>query len=197
MASQTYIIVGLGNPGEKYSGTRHNIGFKVVDAIAADFSATMFVDKWDALTAKMNLGSTTIHLVKPTTYMNLSGRAVAKFVDFYKIQLSHLLVIHDDIDMRTARLKLVKGGGTGGHNGIRSIVECLGGNEFYRLKIGIGRPGKDNVSAEIPVERYVLTQFNDEEKERISVRMPDIINGFRRFIEDDPRGSMNFLNSFK
>ena len=195
---QTFLFVGLGNPGEKYSGTRHNVGFDVIDAMAAGYAdGDSFVQKWDALAMKVSLWGATIHLVKPQTYMNLSGRAVARYLDFYKVPLDSMVVIHDDLDMRTGRLKLVSGGGTGGHHGIRSIVESIGDNKFYRLKIGIGRPGSGSGLVQIPVEKYVLTSFCPEEATLITERMTDILTGLRKFVEDTPLQSMNYLNSFK
>jgi PTH1 family peptidyl-tRNA hydrolase len=197
MPSETFLIVGLGNPGEKYAGTRHNIGFDAVDAIARQGNASAFILKWEAMTARMTMGVATVHLVKPLTYMNLSGKAVARFIDFYKIPLTSLIVIHDDIDMKTGRLKLVLGGGTGGHNGIRSIVGSIGSNDFYRLKIGIGRPGSGSISSQVPVEKYVLTPFQQEEASLIAERMNEVTVGLRKFIEGNALQSMNFLNSFK
>lgn len=197
MSSDTYLFVGLGNPGSKYHGTRHNIGFTVADALADANGTSADLQKWDGLTAKIMLDGSTIHVVKPMTYMNLSGRAVAKFVDFYRIPLDRVIVVHDDLDMHLGRLKLVAGGGTGGHNGIRSLVDCIGGKDFYRLKIGIGRPGSGDVHADIPVERFVLTSFQDEEAEIIEKRMADIIKGLDLFFEGDARAAMNYLNRFK
>ncbi len=197
MSQNNYILVGLGNPGRKYSGTRHNIGFDVVDMVARDSGQIIEIEKWDSLTAKISLWGCTIHLVKPMTYMNLSGKAVARFVQFYKIPLDRLIVVHDDLDMTTGRLKLVKGGGAGGHNGIRSIVQSLGEKEFFRLKIGIGRPGNGLTSVEMPVEKYVLTGFYAEESEIIEKRLPIILDGLRKYFEYDFAKSMNFLNSFK
>lgn len=197
MSSDPYIMVGLGNPGAKYNGTRHNIGFEVMDAVAKDKSTAIALEKWESLTGKLVLGSTTVHLVKPMTYMNLSGKAVARFVDFYKVPLEKIIVVHDDLDMNPGRLKVVAGGGTGGHNGIRSIVNHLGGNGFFRLKIGIGRPGTGNTHADIPVDRYVLTPFQNEEASLIRERMVDIINGLELFFAGNVSRAMNFLNSFK
>ena len=197
MSSDPYIMVGLGNPGAKYLGTRHNIGFEVVDAMAKDKDTAIALEKWESLTAKIILGGTTVHLIKPMTYMNLSGKSVARFVDFFKVSPEKIIVIHDDLDMKPGRLKVVAGGGTGGHNGIRSIVDHLGINDFYRLKIGIGRPGTGNVHADIPVDRYVLTSFQNDENDLIQERIGDIIKGLELFFGGDVSGAMNFLNSFK
>lgn len=197
MAAENYILAGLGNPGEKYAGSRHNIGFEVIDAFSAHLKAAVATSKWDALYAKTAVNDATVHLVKPMTYMNLSGRAVSRFVEFYKIPINRLVVVHDDLDMKVGRLKLVRGGGAGGHNGIRSLVDSLGSAEFYRLKIGIGRPGSGSVPAEIPVERFVLTRFSEEENRHISDRFATMVNGLKTLIDGEPLRAMNFLNSFK
>lgn len=197
MSSDPYIMVGLGNPGTKYQGTRHNIGFEVVDALAKDKDTAVAIEKWDSLTGKVMFEDTTVYLVKPLTYMNLSGKAVARFVDFFKVPLEKIIVIHDDLDMKPGRRKIVSGGGTGGHNGIRSIVTHLGANGFYRLKIGIGRPGSGNAHAGIPVDRYVLTSFQDDELNVIQNRIADILKGLEIFFAGEVSGAMNFLNSFK
>ena len=197
MSSDPYIMVGLGNPGAKYDGTRHNIGFAVVDAMAKNRNTDINTEKWDSLTGKLMLGETTVHLVKPMTYMNLSGKAVARYVDFFKVPLEKIIVVHDDLDMKPGRLKIVSGGGAGGHNGIRSLVNYLGGNDFYRLKIGIGRPGSGNAHPDIPVDRYVLSSFQDEELKIIQNRIVDILKGLEMFFAGEVAGAMNFLNSFK
>lgn len=197
MNSETYILVGLGNPGEKYRGTRHNVGFEVVDELARKNGTDISAQKWDALTAKFFFEGATVHIVKPMTYMNLSGKSVARFTDFYKIEPGKLIVVHDDLDMNIGRLKLVHGGGAGGHNGIRSIVNCLGTKEFYRLKIGIGRPGSGSAPAEMAVEKYVLTSFDTAESDHIKNRISDVLKGLERFFQGEPARAMNFLNSFK
>ena len=196
MKADTFLFVGLGNPGTQYDGTRHNIGFDIVDAFAKENNETLSLQKWDGLTAKLLVDGQTIHLVKPMTYMNLSGKSVARYVDFYKIDPENLLVIHDDLDMHLGRMKLVKGG-TGGHNGIRSLVASLGFNNFHRLKIGIGRPGGESGDGRIPVERYVLTRFSSDERAILQERSQVMVEGLEMFLRQGPLKSMNFLNSFK
>lgn len=197
MGEDTFILVGLGNPGERYSGTRHNIGFMIVDEFARQYDCPVNLEKWEALSARISLFDRKVCFVKPLTYMNLSGKAVSRFFDFYKIPLQNLLVIHDDLDMRPGRVKLTLGGGHGGHNGIRSLVQYLGGKEFYRLKIGIGRPGQDLVHPDIPVEDYVLGKLSKEEKEKVAGRMETLVQGIRYFLQDDVSKAMNLLNSLK
>lgn len=197
MGAVPYILVGLGNPGDKYVQTRHNIGFDVIDAFAGSQKAEIVAEKWDGLTAKIKYRDMTIHLVKPMTYMNLSGKSVSRYVDFFKVPPERLMVVHDDLDMKPGRLKLVKGGGTGGHNGIRSIISSIGSPEFYRLKVGIGRPGVGDTPEEMPVDRYVLTSFSRYEAKIIEERMDEILKGLEIFFSGEPSRAMNFLNSFK
>lgn len=129
--------------------------------------------------------------------MNLSGKAVARYVDFYKVEPDRVLVIHDDLDMNPGRVKLVAGGGAGGHNGIRSLVEWLGTGNFLRLKLGIGRPGKLGVHPEIPVEKYVLAPFSPDEKKLLDERMDSIEKGLEYLVCDGLSKAMNLLNSIK
>ncbi len=197
MGDNTFLIAGLGNPGSQYDGTRHNIGYMVVDELASRFNFNLGIDKWESNSARQRLWGNNICFVKPMTYMNLSGRAIAKFVGFYKLPLERIVVVHDDLDMKTGRLKLVKGGGPGGHNGIRSLIQSLGTRDFYRLKIGIGRPGQGDVHPDFPVEKYVLTQFDSDGLRIIEERYDPIIEGLKCFIQFDAARAMGYLNSFK
>ena len=197
MGEETFIIVGLGNPGAKYIGTRHNIGFMVVDELAGRCKSSLTLEKWDSLSLRVSIFGAKVCLVKPLTYMNVSGKAVARFVDFYKTPLHRLLVVHDDIDMKPGRIKLICGGGSGGHNGVRSLVQHLGGNDFFRLKIGIGRPGQGSIHSDMPVEHYVLAQLSGEERETLVGRMDSLIQGVELFLQDDAGKAMNLLNGLK
>jgi peptidyl-tRNA hydrolase, PTH1 family len=197
MGEETFIIAGLGNPGQRYSGTRHNIGFMVVDELAGKWNCALNLEKWESFTARISLFGQKVCLVKPMTYMNVSGRAIARFVDFYKVPSHRLLVVHDDLDMKLGRIKLIAGGGHGGHNGVRSLIQHLGDKEFFRLKIGIGRPGQDSVHPDIPVEDYVLTQFSDEEQGIVAGRMAPLIQGVEYFLQDNISKAMNLLNVLK
>lgn len=197
MEGNDYLVVGLGNPGGQYRFNRHNVGFHVVDELSMRLGYSMFQEKWNALSLSLSLGGEKIHLVKPSTFMNLSGRAVAQYYRFFKITPDHLLVIHDDLDMTCGRIKLVKGGGAGGHNGIKSLVECLGTKDFYRLKVGIGRPGKGEVPVEIPIERYVLSDFSEAEMAFINTRYSAIEEGVSLFFKEKPDLAMGLLNGLK
>lgn len=197
MEKRDFIIVGLGNPGEQYCSTRHNVGFFVVDELARRWNSTISLNKWNAQYVSLLIEKEKVHLVKPLTFMNLSGRAVVNFFRFYKVIPENLLVVHDDIDMAPGRVKLVKGGGAGGHNGIKSIIETLGIKDFYRLKIGIGRPGNGIVHPDFPVDKYVLGNFTKEELEHLQSRYEHLEEGIRLFLLGSPPKAMNILNGLK
>ncbi|TKB27971.1 aminoacyl-tRNA hydrolase [Desulfopila sp. IMCC35006] len=197
MEKQDFIIVGLGNPGAQYQGTRHNVGFFVVDELARRWNASDFLEKWQAQCVSLPMGGEKVHLIKPLTFMNRSGRAVGQFYRFYKTTPDQLLVVHDDLDMAPGRIKLVKGGGAGGHNGIKSLVESLGTPEFYRLKIGIGRPGNGDVHPDFPVDKYVLGNFTDGELEVLQSRYDSFAAGIHLFLQGQVAKAMNLLNSLK
>lgn len=156
------VIVGLGNPGSKYEGTRHNAGFMVIDRLADQWNIDVKQAKFRSVVGEGRVGSEKILLVKPVTYMNLSGEAVHQVVDFYKIDLDDLLVIYDDLDLPPGKIRLRQKGSAGGHNGIKSIISHLGTQEFNRIKVGIGRPGPGG-----DVVSYVLSPFSNEQKEEV------------------------------
>lgn len=197
MNENLFLVVGLGNPGGEYAATRHNAGFMVVDELARRFGASLDHEKWQAYFVQLALWGNKVCLLKPNTYMNLSGKAVARYVDFYKIRPEQILVVHDDLDMVPGRVKLVAGGGTGGHNGIRSLVECLGTRDFLRLKLGIGRPGRLGLSSGMPVEKYVLAPFSPDEKILLEQRMGSIEKGLEYLLCDGIAKAMNLLNTLK
>ncbi len=197
MAQTDFVIVGLGNPGQPYTDTRHNAGFLVVDELARRWGCTLATEKWHARFCRLDRWGRGIALLEPLTFMNLSGKAVAEFVRFYKIEPTSIVVIHDDIDMAPGRLKLVYGGGAGGHNGIKSISQSLGSGEYYRLKVGIGRPGKGDVHPQVPVESYVLSPFGATEYGDLLTRIPLIEEGLEFLTAANPAKSMNLLNGIK
>ena len=141
------VIVGLGNPGPKYTETRHNAGFWFIEEVARHYSATFRLDKkFHGEVAKISIAGKDIWLLKPDTFMNLSGRSVQSLLSFYRITAEQLLVAHDEIDLDPGTAKLKTGGGHGGHNGLRDIINQLGTKDFHRLRIGVGHPGsKDQV----------------------------------------------------
>ncbi|QGY01429.1 aminoacyl-tRNA hydrolase [Methylobacterium mesophilicum SR1.6/6] len=152
------LIVGLGNPGARYAGNRHNIGFLAVDAIARQHRASPFRHRFQGEAAEVVLGTERAILLKPTTFMNESGRAVAEAQRFYKIPLADVIVLHDELDLAPAKLRVKVGGGNAGHNGLRSITaQC--GNDYRRVRLGIGHPGDKAL-----VHSYVLNDFGKAEQ---------------------------------
>ena len=157
------LIVGLGNPGKEYEKTRHNAGFRWVDAIAERKHASWKREtKFSGYTAKVTEDGQDFALLKPATYMNESGRSVAAFLRFFRIEPARMLIVHDELDLPPGTVKLKKGGGTGGHNGLTDIVEALDTKDFWRLRIGIGHPGHKDLVAD-----YVLHESRREEREAI------------------------------
>lgn len=162
----SYLVAGLGNPGKEYENTRHNIGFMTVDKLARDYGVKISAKKFNALFSDIRIGTKSVILAKPQTFMNKSGNAIRNIRDYYKIQSRDIIVVHDDIDLAMGQIKIKQKGGHGGHNGIRSIMEVLGGGEFIRLRIGIGRSESGN-----NVTNHVLGEFTNKEKEFL----PEII----------------------
>ena len=174
------LIVGLGNPDSKYDNTRHNVGFMLLDYI---FSKDSFVlnKKMNAMEFITNINGEKIVVIKPMTYMNLSGDAVSKYLNFYKIDVSDMMVIQDDLDMPLGNIKLLFNRGAGGHNGIKDIVLKSGSRNFLRVKIGIG---KSNL---IDTKDYVLGKFTNSDKEIINsvfFEIRDIVNDYVNFNTD-------------
>ncbi|MFO7885982.1 MAG: aminoacyl-tRNA hydrolase [Desulfobacteraceae bacterium] len=135
-----FMMAGLGNPGEKYAGTRHNIGFLVIDELAAMFSLSLEKSRFDALYTRGRINGAGLVLAKPLSYMNRSGFPLQRLSSYYKIPLENIIIIHDDLDLEFGKVKIVKKRGHGGHNGIRSIVEAFGSKDFIRVRVGVGRP---------------------------------------------------------
>ncbi len=189
-----YLIVGLGNPGSKYRLTRHNAGFMVVDELAERLGTTFREVKTAPARqeAEARLDGKRMMLLKPMTYMNRSGDAVARLVKYFKIPLDNLLVIQDDLDMEPGRIKLVRSGGAGGHNGIRSIIASIGSKEFPRLKIGIGRP-----DGPMPVDRYVLSRFGADELSLYDQVVKEAAGAAECFVERGLQEAMNRYNGKK
>lgn len=138
----SWLIVGLGNPGEKYENTRHNVGFQVVDELAERQNAPVQKLKFKALTNLLTISGERVLVMKPVTYMNLSGEAVRPAMDFYKIPADHVLVIYDDVSLPVGKIRVRPSGSAGGHNGIKNIIAHLGTQDFPRIKIGTGAPGE-------------------------------------------------------
>lgn len=165
--TETRLIVGLGNPGEKYAGSRHNIGFMCLDRFAQDRDLVFTRSQSRAKIAEGRIGNHDVVLAKPHTFMNLSGESVGRLVRKLKVKTENLIIIHDDLDLPSGRIRIRLGGSSAGHKGINSIVAHLGGNqEFIRVRIGIGRPNglESGKSDEDEVITYVLGTFSAEEK---------------------------------
>ena len=158
-----FAIIGLGNPGQKYQNTRHNIGFRVVDALHGRFaSGAQFLEKFGCLYAKENIRENSAILVKPQKYMNLSGQTAVPLINFFKIPPQDVIVIHDDLDLPLGRIRIRRSGSSGGHNGVQDLINVLGTTDFYRVRIGVGRP-QSTADAE-DVVNWVLSGFRSEEK---------------------------------
>jgi PTH1 family peptidyl-tRNA hydrolase len=150
------LVAGLGNPGREYEQTRHNAGWLVVDELAKRHGGS-FRSKFSGQLSEVRFGDKKVALVKPETYMNESGRSIAAAARFFKVDPWALLVVHDDVDLEPERLQARLGGGLAGHNGLRSIAQALGTNEFLRLRIGVGRPGRGDRRS---ISDYVLSKFD-------------------------------------
>ena len=153
------LVTGLGNPGREYERTRHNVGWLVVDELARRQGAS-WRSKFSGSLAEIRVGDTRLALLKPETYMNESGRSVGAAARFFKVPADSLLVVHDDVDLEPGRLQARAGGGLAGHNGLRSLAQALGTQDFLRLRIGVGRPGRGDPRS---VADYVLSPFEVEE----------------------------------
>ena len=152
------LVAGLGNPGREYAATRHNAGWMVVDELARRRDGS-WRSKFSGQLSEIRLGESRIALVKPETYMNESGRSIAGATRFFKVPVDAVLVVHDDVDLEEGRLQARLGGGLAGHNGLRSIAQALGSQEFMRLRIGVGRPGRGDRRS---IADYVLAPFEPE-----------------------------------
>ena len=182
------VIAGLGNPGEKYAKTRHNIGFMITAELAKKNSVKSSY-KFDGLYGDYFFGGEKIIIFQPMKYMNRSGQPIRKLLNYYDIEPADLLVIHDDLDLDLGTIRFKKKGGSGGHNGIRSIIERLETNEFKRLKVGVGRPPEN-----IPVTDYVLTRFHGEEKDIVSDVVENSVSAVELMIKEDIMKAMNKYN---
>ncbi len=158
-----FLIVGLGNPGSEYDKTRHNVGFMTVDELAQTYRFTPFKAKFDGLIAEGKIANEKIYILKPQTYMNLSGNSVIKAANFYKILPQNIIVIHDDMDLPVGKIKAKSGGGTGGHNGLKSIDAAVSPN-YNRIRIGVGHPNQGGEA----VINHVLSRFSKADTEIIA-----------------------------
>lgn len=173
-----WLIVGLGNPGKQYEGTRHNVGFRVIDELARRGGSGGFTSQFKGEVAKVDVGRERAVLLKPLTYMNLSGESVQGAMAFFKLQQHEIIVVHDDMDLELGRIKLKQGGGHGGHNGIRDIAQRIGA-DFYRVRLGVGRP-RGNSSA----SKHVLGGFSPDEQPALERLLADASDAVEMIIGD-------------
>lgn len=184
-----YLIVGLGNIGKEYDGTRHNIGFETIDYVSEKKGIAVKKKEQNGLTGVYREFGQKIMLAKPTTFMNNSGLCVAGLMNFYDIPIENLIVIYDDIDLPAGAVRIRKRGSAGTHNGMRSLIQHLGSPEFPRIRIGIGRPEKGSELVHFVLGRFVKSQFPIMEKAVI-----DAVDGIDYFIKDGIDLAMNRIN---
>ncbi len=184
------LIVFLGNPGPKYSGTRHNVGFQTADALEKRLNVRINKAKFRALTARCSLGGESVLLMKPQTYMNLSGDAVREAVRFYKLEPEAVLVVCDDVSLPCGKLRFRTKGSAGGHNGLKDIISKLGSEDFPRLKIGVGAPPHPDYD----MADWVLGSFKNREAEEISSAVQTAAEAIEVFIREGAEKAMNRYN---
>lgn len=184
------LVIGLGNPGDKYARNRHNIGFIFLDALAEKYDVN-FASKFNGLYGEAIINEKKIRLLKPQTYMNNSGESVVKAKKFFDIADEDVVVVYDDLDVPFSKIKIKTGGGHGGHNGLRSLDSHIG-KEYQRIRFGIDHPGhKDKVHG------YVLSDFSKKEAEEVAIRIQEMVDYFPVFIEEGREAFLNKLGLIK
>ncbi|GAB6168590.1 aminoacyl-tRNA hydrolase [Clostridium carnis] len=185
-----FLIVGLGNPGKEYEKTRHNIGFEVIDYLSDKYNIELNRIKFKGVYGEGFIKNKKVILLKPTTYMNLSGESIREVANFYKMSEEEIIVIYDDISLEVGKLRIREKGSAGGHNGIKSILLNLSTDVFPRVKIGVGQPKKDLVS-------HVLGKFSKEEEEVLKESIQASALAVEIILEQNTKEAMNKLNGFK
>ena len=186
-----YIIVGLGNPGEKYDNTRHNCGFMTIDCLADKYNLEFQESKQKAMVAKGSINGEKVILAKPLTFMNLSGESVRALADYYKVDSEkEVIIVYDDISLPVGNLRIRVKGSAGGHNGIKSIISHLGSDKFIRVKVGVGEKPKGYDLAD-----YVLGHFSNEEKVLMNEAFSRGAKAIEAIMEAGPDKAMNLFNS--
>jgi PTH1 family peptidyl-tRNA hydrolase len=185
-----YIIAGLGNPGREYEYTRHNAGFIVIDEIAKRFNIEIRKSKFKGLYGEGIIAGEKVILLKPQTFMNISGESILDAVQFYKIDMKELIVVYDDVSLPLGRIRIRPSGSDGGHNGMKSILYLLGSDSFPRLRVGIGAPGRDMIS-------HVIGKFTDSEGKIISDVVKVSADAALGIIKEGAEKAMNKFNSYK
>ncbi|MGX8797009.1 aminoacyl-tRNA hydrolase [Fusibacter sp. JL298sf-3] len=186
-----YIIVGLGNPGKKYDGTRHNVGFDCIDYLSEAYHIKVNKIKHKALIGEGMIGTEKVLLVKPQTFMNLSGETVLSLCNYYQLPLENLIVVYDDIDTESGNLRIRQKGSAGTHNGMRHIIYMLKDDQFPRVRIGIGK------SDTIPLKDYVLQRFSKEEAHQMMACIKQAGDAVATIVKEDVEKAMNVFNTRK
>ena len=189
-AGVNWLIVGLGNVGDKYEGTRHNVGFRVADELAERAGVPVQRLKYRALTGQAEIGGVRVLLMKPVTFMNLSGEAVRPAADFYKVPADHILVLSDDVSLPVGKLRIRRGGSAGGHNGLKNIIKHLGTDQFPRVKVGVGeKPHPDYDMAD-----WVLGKFQGEDRKAIDQAVQRAADAVECLLREGPERAMSRFN---
>lgn len=186
-----YIIAGLGNPGMEYDNTRHNAGFNVLDTLASQLGENINRLKFKGKTAEASIGGKRCLLLKPTTYMNNSGESIVQAMEFYKLDIAHVIVVCDDISLDTGKLRIRRKGSHGGHNGLRSICELTGSDDFPRIKIGVGKKPHPDYD----LAKWVLGKFGKEDAERMKESAENACECIKLMVQDKTDEAMNKYNS--
>ena len=184
-----YVVVGLGNPGKQYENTRHNVGFNVIDILAKEYDISVSKIKHKALIGEGRVGSEKVLLVKPQTYMNLSGETLIDIYNYYKVDMDNIIVIYDDIDLDVGKIRIRKKGSGGTHNGMRSIIKCLGANDFPRVRVGVSKPKPGQDLAD-----FVLSRFRKEENNDVELGLEKAAKAVDVMIKDNVDLAMNKYN---
>ncbi len=186
------MVVGLGNPGLQYKFSRHNIGFRIIDNLAREIETEFKkVKSYDSLVSRGKLMNHKLILVKPQTYMNLSGKSASKIVSYYRISFQDLLIVYDDLNLELGQIRIRKRGSAGGHKGVESIIQYLNSEDIPRLRIGIGKP---SINSNFDYASYVLSNFNDNEKDKISEVIQLSTEAIKTVIEDGLEKAMRKYN---
>lgn len=186
-----YIIAGLGNPGMEYDNTRHNAGFNVLDTLASQLGENITRLKFKGKTTEASVGGKRCLLLKPTTYMNNSGESIVAAMEFYKIDIAHVIVICDDISLAVGKLRIRRKGSHGGHNGLRSICELTGSDDFPRIKIGVGKKPHPDYD----LAKWVLGKFSKEDSAKMKISAENACECVKLMVQDKTDEAMNKYNS--
>jgi PTH1 family peptidyl-tRNA hydrolase len=187
-----FVIAGLGNPGKEYGPTRHNVGFRVMDALADRNQIPLDRKRFSGLTGKGSIGEHDVFLVKPMTFMNLSGTSVAGASRFFKVPVERIAVVHDDVDLTLGRIQVRSGGGHGGHRGLRSVVETLGDPGFTRIRIGVDRPAPSG-----DVSNFVLGSFTRDERPVVDDAIDRAASAVETWLDEGLQAAMNRFNPWQ